>query len=69
MRFYVRSKTETQVTLVNVETGEKFNVSDNTLSRLFGVEFEVGDVWDVHCARQDEIAQWFRCWREVVSRA
>jgi len=67
MRAYVKS-VGTSVTLVDIDTGEKFTVSANSLQKLFGVVPQEGDVWDYRGARLDEVAEVFRKW-QLVERA
>ena len=64
MRAYVKS-VGTNVTLVDIDTGEKFTVSANALQKLFGVAPQEGDVWDYRGARLDDIAETFRKWQAV----
>jgi hypothetical protein len=67
MRAYVKS-VGTNVTLVDIDTGEKFTVSANSLQKLFGVVPQEGEVWDYRAARLDEVAEVFRKW-QLVERA
>ena len=67
MRAYVKS-VGTSVTLVDIDTGEKFTVSANSLQKLFGVVPQEGEVWDYRGARLDEVAEAFRKW-QVVQQA
>jgi len=67
MRAYVRA-VGSNVTLVDIDTGEKFTVSANSLQKLFGVVPQEGDVWDYRGARLDEVAEVFRKW-QLVERA
>ena len=64
MRAYVNS-VGTNVTLVDIDTGEKFTVSANSLQKLFGVAPQEGEVWDYRAARLDDIAEVFRKWQTV----
>jgi hypothetical protein len=64
MRVYVKS-VGTNVTLVDIDTGEKFTVSANSLQKLFGVAPQEGEVWDYRAARLDDIAEVFRKWQTV----
>ena len=64
MRAYVNS-VGTNVTLVDIDTGEKFTVSANSLQKLFGVVPQEGEVWDYRAARLDDIAETFRKWQAV----
>ena len=67
MRAYVKS-VGTNVTLVDIDTGEKFTVSANALQKLFGVVPQEGEVWDYRASRLDDIAETFRRW-QVVQQA
>ena len=67
MRAYVKS-VGTSVTLVDIDTGEKFTVSATSLQKLFGVVPQEGEVWDYRGARLDEVAEVFRKW-QLVERA
>ncbi len=67
MRAYVRS-VGTNITLVNIDTGEKFNVSPGAIQKLFGEELKEGDVWDFRASKLDDIAETFRRW-QVVQQA
>jgi hypothetical protein len=64
MRAYVNS-VGTNVTLVDIDTGDKFTVSANSLQKLFGVVPQAGEVWDYRGARLDDIAETFRKWQAV----
>ena len=67
MRAYVKS-VGTSVTLVDIDTGEKFTVSANSLQKLFGVVPQEGEVWDYRGARLDDVIESFRRW-QVVQQA
>jgi hypothetical protein len=67
MRVYVKS-VGTNVVMVDIDTGEKFTVSANSLQKLFGVVPQEGEVWDYRGARLDEVAEVFRKW-QLVERA
>jgi hypothetical protein len=67
MRVYVKS-VGTNVTLVDIDTGEKFTVSANSLQKLFGVTPQEGEVWEFRACRLDDIAEVFRKW-QVVQQA
>jgi hypothetical protein len=67
MRAYVKS-VGTNVVMVDIDTGEKFTVSANSLQKLFGVVPQEGEVWDYRGARLDDIAEVFRKW-QVVQQA
>jgi len=67
MRAYVKS-VGTNVVMVDIDTGEKFTVSANSLQKLFGVVPQEGEVWDYRGARLDEVAEVFRKW-QLVERA
>jgi len=67
MRAYVKS-VGTNVVMVDIDTGEKFTVSANSLQKLFGVVPQEGEVWDYRGARLDEITDVFRKW-QLVERA
>lgn len=64
MRAYVKSVGQ-NITLVNIDTGERFTVSANALNKLFGEEVKEGDVWDFRSMRLDDIAETFRKWQAV----
>jgi hypothetical protein len=67
MRAYVNS-VGTNVTLVDIDTGEMFTVSANSLQKLFGVVPQEGEVWDYRGARLDDVIESFRRW-QVVQQA
>ena len=67
MRAYVKS-VGTNVTLVDIDSGEKFTVSANSLQKLFGVVPQQDEVWEFRAARLDDIAETFRKW-QVVQQA
>ena len=62
MRAYVNS-VGTNVTLVDIDTGDKFTVSANSLQKLFGVVPQEGEVWDYRGARLDDVIESFRRWQ------
>ncbi|GIV18840.1 MAG: hypothetical protein KatS3mg023_0591 [Armatimonadota bacterium] len=64
MRAYVKA-VGTNITLVNIDTGEKFNVSPTAIQKLFGEELKEGEVWEFRCSRLDDIAETFRKWQAV----
>ena len=64
MRAYVRS-VGASITLVNIDTGEKFNVSAAAIQKLFGEDLKEGDVWDFRASRLDDIAENFKRWQMV----
>ncbi|MCL6473727.1 MAG: hypothetical protein K6U75_01540 [Firmicutes bacterium] len=64
MRAYVKA-VGTNVTLVDIDAGEKVTVSASSLQKLFGVVPQEGEVWDYRAARLDEIAEVFRKWQAV----
>jgi hypothetical protein len=64
MRVYVKT-VGTNVVMVDIDTGEKFTVSANSLQKLFGVVPQEGEVWDYRGARLDDIAETFRKWQAV----
>ena len=67
MKAYVKS-VGTNVVMVDIDTGEKFTVSANSLQKLFGVVPQEGEVWDYRGARLDDITDVFRKW-QLVERA
>ena len=67
MRAYVQS-VGTNVTLVDIDSGEKFTVSASALQKLFGEVPSEGEVWDYRGSRLDELAETFRKW-QVVQQA
>ena len=64
MRAYVKA-VGSNVTLVDIDTGEMFTVSANALQKLFGVVPQEGEVWDYRGARLHDIAETFRKWQAV----
>jgi len=64
MKAYVKS-VGTNVVMVDIDTGEKFTVSANSLQKLFGVVPQEGEVWDYRASRLDDIAETFRKWQAV----
>jgi hypothetical protein len=67
MKAYVKS-VGTNVVMVDIDTGEKFTVSANSLQKLFGVVPQEGEVWDYRGARLDDVIESFRRW-QVVQQA
>jgi len=67
MRAYVNS-VGTNVVMVDIDTGDKFTVSANSLQKLFGVVPQEGEVWDYRGARLDDVIESFRRW-QVVQQA
>lgn len=67
MRAYVKA-VGANITLVNIDTGEKFTISPTAIKNLFGEELKQGDVWDFRSMRLDDIAETFRKW-QLVSQA
>ena len=66
MRVYVKT-VGSNVTLVDIDTGERFAVSANALQKLFGVVPQEGEVWEYRASRLDDIAEVFRKWQAVQS--
>jgi hypothetical protein len=64
MRFYVKS-VGSSITLVNIDTGDKFTVSATAIEKLFGELPAQGEVWDYRASRLDDIAETFRKWQAV----
>jgi hypothetical protein len=63
MRAYVKSVTVRTCVLVDIDTGEKFTVSANSLQKLFGVVPQEGEVLGLssgaagrHCRSIQEVA-------------
>ena len=67
MRAYVKN-VATNITLVNIDTGEKFTVAPAAIQKLFGEDLKEGDVWEFRAQKLDEIAENFRRW-QVVQQA
>lgn len=67
MRAFVKA-VGTNITLVNIDTGEKFNINPTAIQKLFGEELKEGEVWEFRCSRLDDIAETFRKW-QVVNQA
>lgn len=67
MRAYVKA-VGTNITMVNIDTGEKFSINPVAIQKLFGEEMKEGEVWDFRCSRLDEIAENFKRW-QVISQA
>jgi hypothetical protein len=68
MRAYVKS-VGTNVTLVDIDSGEKFTVSANSLQKLFGVVPQQDEVWEFRAARLDDVIESFRRWQVVQQAA
>ena len=64
MRAYVKS-VGTNVTLVDIDTGEKATVPTTVLQKLFGVVPQQDEVWEFRAARLDDVAETFRKWQAV----
>jgi hypothetical protein len=67
MRVYVKS-VDSNVTLVDIDTGNKFSVSANAIQKLFGELPAQGEVWDYRASRLDDVTESFRRW-QVVQQA
>lgn len=67
MRAYVKT-VGTNITLVDIDSGEKTIVAQAAIQKLFGVDVKEGDVWDFRASRLDDIAENFRKW-QVVQQA
>jgi hypothetical protein len=64
MRVYVKA-VGTSVTLVDIDSGDKFSVPASALQKLFGELPDQGEVWDYRASRLDDIAEVFRKWQAV----
>jgi len=64
MRFYVKS-VGSSITLVDIDTGDKFSVAATALQKLFGVVPQQDEVWEFRAARLDDIAEAFKKWQAV----
>jgi len=64
MRAYVRA-IGTSVTLVDIDTGDKFAVPATALQKLFGGVPQQDEVWEFRATRLDDIAETFRKWQAV----
>ena len=64
MRAYVKA-VGSNVTLVDIDSGEKFAVSAGALQKLFGVVPQQDEVWEFRAARLDDIAEAFKKWQAV----
>jgi hypothetical protein len=64
MRFYVKS-VGSSITLVNIDTGDKFTVSATAIEKLFGELPTQGEVWDYRASRLDDVTDAFRKWEAV----
>jgi aminoglycoside N3'-acetyltransferase len=64
MRVYVKS-VGTNITMVDIDSGDKFSVAAASVAKLFGVEFKEGEVWDINASKLDDIAEAFRKWQMV----
>jgi len=64
MRVYVKS-VGTNITLVDIDSGDKFSVPATALQKLFGELPAQGEVWEYRASRLDDIAEAFRKWQAV----
>jgi|GEM_PF-1144358 len=64
MRFYVKS-VGSSITLVDIDTGDKFSVPATALQKRFGVVPQQDEVWEFRAARLDDIAEAFKKWQAV----
>jgi hypothetical protein len=64
MRFYVKS-VGSSITLVNIDTGDKFTVSTTAIEKLFCELPAQGEVWDYRASRLDDVTDAFRKWEAV----
>lgn len=69
MRVYVKSVGTSNVTLVDIDTGEGITLPLTTFEKLFRAKPAEGDVHLVQVQRLDDVAEMFRRWQEVVSQA
>ena len=66
MRAYVKAAgMGANVTLVDIDSGDKFSVPAGALQKLFGLVPEQGEVWEFRASRLDEIADTFKKWQVV----
>ena len=66
MRAYVKAAgMGTNVTLVDIDSGEKFSVPAGALQKLFGVVPEQDEVWEFRASRLDDVTDAFRKWEAV----
>lgn len=68
MRAYVKAIGTSNVTLVDIDSGDRVTVALAAITKLFDIELMEGDVWDFHAAKLDDIAENFRKW-QIVSQA
>ena len=69
MRAYVKSVTETNIVLVDIDAGVKFTVPLSAWQKLFGgSKISEGDVLEIRLERRDDLAESFKRW-EVVRQA
>jgi hypothetical protein len=69
MRAYVKSVTETNIVLVDIDAGVKFTVPVSAWQKLFGeVKVSEGDVVRIRIERLDDLVESFKRW-EVVRQA
>jgi hypothetical protein len=69
MRAYVKSVTETNIVLVDVDAGVKLTVPVSAWQKLFGdSKISEGDVLHIRLERLDDLAESFKRW-EVVRQA
>ncbi|MER3473684.1 MAG: hypothetical protein C4335_06540 [Armatimonadota bacterium] len=67
MRVYVKA-VGTNLTLVDVDNGVKFNVNPSAIEKLFGVKMNEGEMWDITATRREDIEQTFSLW-QVIQQA
>jgi DNA helicase TIP49 (TBP-interacting protein) len=66
MRVYVKSVTETNIVLVDVDASVKFTVPVSAWHKLFGdSKVSEGDVLEIRLERRDDLAESFRRWEQV----
>lgn len=66
MQFYVKA-VGTNITLVEIEAGAKFQISPTAVTKLLGVEMREGEVWEITVRRREDVEQAFGRW-QVVQR-
>ncbi|MGC8783036.1 MAG: hypothetical protein ACP5RN_01420 [Armatimonadota bacterium] len=65
MRAYVKAIGTSNVTLVDIDSGERFSAGLAAIQKLFGVELKEGDVWEFYASKRDDIAENFKRWQLV----
>lgn len=64
MTVYVKT-VGANVTLVDIEGETKFSVASGALQKLFGVEMQEGEVWEISIHKREDLEKAFARWQLI----